>query len=428
MFYPLGWLAPDAQTSPVMPPPEPTPPEHRQTLLRSPLAWANGPTLATAPPRMTFSNSSHRNPSHRTPTLGEQASPVLRFGSQGDAVQQVQILLHQNNDYTGAIDGRFGPLTDAAVRQFQASAQIEVDGVVGPITWAKLRLLGEKEAVHAETARLPQPTVLPSPVAPSPAPQFAPSAPAPTTMHPIVIVPAAELPNWVWVISLTLGTAGLVSALGFRPDRFSLGNSQPNSASPIAAPNPIYPAQRRPSTPATVDLPSRPQTTPPGTTAQDHLAQDHLAQDTIPQPLSQSIAPQIPPHPSPDHLPNFLYNILQPYDRYDLETLLQHPQARRDRPETPPPLAGLLQRVGIFPDRNQRTGTPYTYLLLDDVGGCFRLCNNELWITHLACRWFQQEVPYTAIIRRLDPTGKVLDKEFTVALSPEQLVWEASAA
>lgn len=42
----------------------------------------------------------------------------------------------------GPIDGKFGPLTEAAVKSFQAAAGITVDGVVGPVTYWNLGLKG----------------------------------------------------------------------------------------------------------------------------------------------------------------------------------------------------------------------------------------------------------------------------------------------
>ena len=66
----------------------------------------------------------------------------LSYGSKGDCVKALQRLLvsHGYNlgSGTAAIDGDFGYLTDAAVREFQRKNGLTVDGVVGAKTWAKL--------------------------------------------------------------------------------------------------------------------------------------------------------------------------------------------------------------------------------------------------------------------------------------------------
>jgi len=64
--------------------------------------------------------------------------PTLRWGSQGDAVVDLQARLTALGYDVGAADGQFGPRTDGAVRQFQADHGLVVDGIVGPNTWAAL--------------------------------------------------------------------------------------------------------------------------------------------------------------------------------------------------------------------------------------------------------------------------------------------------
>lgn len=63
----------------------------------------------------------------------------VTLGSSGDDVKQLQKLLNDSNvGVKLVVDGKFGKDTDAAVKRFQATRNIGIDGVVGPKTWAAL--------------------------------------------------------------------------------------------------------------------------------------------------------------------------------------------------------------------------------------------------------------------------------------------------
>ncbi len=69
---------------------------------------------------------------------------ALRSGMNGEAVAEVQTLLRNQGfaiayGANGAGRGRFGPQTEAAVRNFQKRAGLSVDGIVGPQTLSRLR-------------------------------------------------------------------------------------------------------------------------------------------------------------------------------------------------------------------------------------------------------------------------------------------------
>lgn len=74
-----------------------------------------------------------------TRALGEDrpAHTMLRRGSTGMEVRYLQKLLGRKG-YTLQTDGEFGPLTKRAVRLYQAEEGLEADGIVGPLTWAKI--------------------------------------------------------------------------------------------------------------------------------------------------------------------------------------------------------------------------------------------------------------------------------------------------
>ena len=64
---------------------------------------------------------------------------TVRLGDSGEDVRRVQrVLVRSKGLAPPDLDGLFGSRTDQAVRAFQQSAGLVVDGIVGPLTWAQL--------------------------------------------------------------------------------------------------------------------------------------------------------------------------------------------------------------------------------------------------------------------------------------------------
>jgi peptidoglycan hydrolase-like protein with peptidoglycan-binding domain len=63
--------------------------------------------------------------------------PTLRVGSKGEYVSYLQSILNYYG-YSIPVDGIFGAKTEAAVKQFQKSRRLLVDGIVGSKTWDAL--------------------------------------------------------------------------------------------------------------------------------------------------------------------------------------------------------------------------------------------------------------------------------------------------
>jgi peptidoglycan hydrolase-like protein with peptidoglycan-binding domain len=66
------------------------------------------------------------------------AEPVLRPGSSGEAVRELQLALKGLGYDPGAVDGHFGTRTEAAVKAFQKAQGIAADGIVGDVTWVNI--------------------------------------------------------------------------------------------------------------------------------------------------------------------------------------------------------------------------------------------------------------------------------------------------
>lgn len=74
-----------------------------------------------------------------TPTPPPSNScPILRMGSRGASVVELQQLLRNAGFDPGSIDGIFGNRTQSAVIAFQRSRGLVQDGIVGIMTWTAL--------------------------------------------------------------------------------------------------------------------------------------------------------------------------------------------------------------------------------------------------------------------------------------------------
>lgn len=108
-----------------------------------------------------------------TPTISVNR-PILRIGSQGAAVSELQAVLKLLGYYSDAVDGVYRQSTAIAVSKFQQASGVNPDGVTGPDTWNRL-FPGQSSAI----------------VTPSPTSSTKPVAVSPTS----IVVPISNLPK-----------------------------------------------------------------------------------------------------------------------------------------------------------------------------------------------------------------------------------------
>ena len=87
---------------------------------------------------------------------------VLKTGSKGDDVRELQQLLKDLGYYTGKVDGDFGSGTEKAVKAFQSRNGLKADGVAGSQTMSKLRSADAKPAAVSNPISTVKPTNKPT--------------------------------------------------------------------------------------------------------------------------------------------------------------------------------------------------------------------------------------------------------------------------
>lgn len=77
--------------------------------------------------------------------------PVVQHGNQGHPIRALQFLLRAHG-HNLAVDGIFGPATEAAVKAFQTGKGMTADGIVTPQTWSAL-IIQVKKGSYGDAVR-----------------------------------------------------------------------------------------------------------------------------------------------------------------------------------------------------------------------------------------------------------------------------------
>ncbi|WP_078429729.1 peptidoglycan-binding protein [Alkalihalobacterium alkalinitrilicum] len=129
-------------------------------------------STAPAPTQPAASTQAAPAPSSNTNTTTENTTvqfnaQTLRVGSRGTQVRQLQQSLKQLGHFNHTVTDYFGSVTDAAVRSFQISQRLTVDGIAGPQTFRALEAAlsgsaqGTEQTVQNQTQTKAETTTAP---------------------------------------------------------------------------------------------------------------------------------------------------------------------------------------------------------------------------------------------------------------------------
>ncbi|ACU75462.1 transcriptional regulator, XRE family [Catenulispora acidiphila DSM 44928] len=108
-------------------------------LLVGPRSGGTKPQALAVTPRVTYTCTYTQRGGQWYAGNSATTTDFLQVDMWGAEVAELQCLLQRAGFSPGGIDGNFGPLTELAVIKAQKADQLDVDGQVGPKTWAALR-------------------------------------------------------------------------------------------------------------------------------------------------------------------------------------------------------------------------------------------------------------------------------------------------
>ncbi len=106
------------------------------------------PTWSEPAPGVTVVSSRPVSPAVSVTASPSVSAPVAFSELPQNASEKtrlIQAALKGAGYYAGAVDGKAGPLTQKAIEDFQGSQGLKADGVVGPVTWEKLKQYLQQE-------------------------------------------------------------------------------------------------------------------------------------------------------------------------------------------------------------------------------------------------------------------------------------------